>query len=64
MAILDENRWVLVGTGGVLVYKTLTSTDIKKRKDLKGRAAVVAVDEDTLVVVGDGGVERLSLSQQ
>ncbi len=64
MAILDENRWVLVGTGGVLVYKTLTSTDIKKRKDLKGRAAVVAVDDDTLVVVGDGGVERLSLSQQ
>lgn len=64
MAIMDNNRWVLVGTGGVLVYKTLTSTEIKKRKDLKGRTAVVAVDEDTLIVVGDGGVERLSLSQQ
>lgn len=64
MVILDENRWVLVGTGGVLVYKTLTSTDIKKRKDLKGRTAVVAVDEDTLIVVGEGGVERLSLTQQ
>ncbi|MBD3654483.1 YCF48-related protein [Kangiella sp.] len=64
MAILDENRWVLVGTGGVLVYKTLTSTDIKKRKDLKGRTAVVAVDEETLIVVGEGGVERLSLTQQ
>ncbi|MHC9511252.1 WD40/YVTN/BNR-like repeat-containing protein [Kangiella sp. M94] len=64
LAILDSNRWVLVGTGGVLVYKTLTSTDIKKRKDLKGRTAVVAIDDETVIVVGDGGVERLSLSQE
>lgn len=64
MAIIDTNRWVLVGTGGVLVYKTLTSTDIKKRRDLKGRTAVVVVDEETLIIVGEGGVERLSLTQQ
>ena len=64
LTIFDPNRWVLVGTGGVLVHKTLTSTDIQKRKDLKGRAAVVAVDDNTLIVVGDGGVERLTLSEQ
>jgi photosystem II stability/assembly factor-like uncharacterized protein len=64
LVILSADSWVLVGTGGVMVYKTLTDTVIKKRKDLKGRTAVVAVDEDTLVVVGDGGVERISLSQE
>lgn len=64
MAFLPNGDWVLVGTGGVLAQKGTGGSKISKRKDLKGRAALVAIDDNTLIVVGEGGVERVALDDK
>ncbi|WP_251359239.1 YCF48-related protein [Kangiella sp. TOML190] len=53
-----QNDWYLVGTSGTLIEgKTLV---INKRSDLKGRAAILLLDDGQLLIVGEGGVEKRS----
>lgn len=50
-----NNDWIAVGTSGTLMG---SSINLDQRDDLKGRAAVVKVN-DGLIIVGEGGVEPL-----
>ncbi len=58
LEFVDDNQWYLVGTSGTLLNSKGES--IKPREDLKGRAALVALDKEYLLIVGEGGVERVS----
>ncbi|NVK22510.1 MAG: hypothetical protein HWD86_08320 [Kangiellaceae bacterium] len=64
MDFLPNGQWVLVGTGGVLIENTATGDNITKRRDLKGRAAVIAISDNELIIVGEGGVERVNLDAE
>ncbi len=55
-----NDEWFSVGTSGTLLGSSLP---VQQRGDLKGRAAIVATDEDTLVIVGEGGAEIVKLSE-
>lgn len=57
MLITDNGTLALVGTGGVLVKKSGTDLTVDKRKDLKGRAALVSIENEQFIIVGEGGVE-------
>lgn len=57
MLISENNTLVLVGTGGVLVRKKGNAISVAKRSDLKGRAALVSLDNEQFIIVGEGGVE-------
>ncbi|AKE51529.1 WD40/YVTN/BNR-like repeat-containing protein [Kangiella geojedonensis] len=60
MIVLDDGQLVLVGTGGVLVTKDGSNITLKKRTDLKGRAALVSVGVERYIIVGEGGVETFA----
>ena len=62
MIVLDDGQLVLVGTGGVLVTKDGSNITLKKRTDLKGRAALVSVGGERYIIVGEGGVETFASS--
>lgn len=51
----DKGQWFAVGTSGVLINGETLS--VNKRLDLKGRAALSILDDNQLVIVGEGGVE-------
>ncbi|GAA4357501.1 YCF48-related protein [Kangiella marina] len=57
MLITPQGELVLVGTGGVLVTKKGNDVSIRKRTDLKGRAALVGLGDNRFIIVGEGGVE-------
>lgn len=57
MTISADGSLVLVGTGGVLVMKNNSDVILNKRTDLKGRAALVSIDKQSYIIVGEGGVE-------
>ncbi|NVJ66867.1 MAG: hypothetical protein HWE16_10280 [Gammaproteobacteria bacterium] len=51
--------WVAVGTSGTIVGSQL---ELQQREDLKGRAALVNLG-DELLIVGEGGIEKLSITK-
>lgn len=61
MLIADDGTLVLVGTGGVLVEKSRNTQSIAKRADLKGRAALISLDTNEYIIVGEGGVETVNI---
>lgn len=63
MLIAEDNTLVLVGTGGVMVTKKGSDLTLNKRTDLKGRAALVHVNNSHYIIVGEGGVETYSQSK-
>ncbi len=56
------NDFYVVGTGGFLSNKNAQLVDT--RDDLKGRAALVPLNDDELLIVGEKGVETLTISSQ
>ncbi len=52
--------WIAVGTSGTIVG---SSIELAQRDDLKGRAALVDLDGE-LLIVGEGGVEKLNLTKK
>lgn len=50
--------WVAVGTSGTIVGSTM---ELGQRDDLKGRAALVNLGQQQLLIVGEGGVETLAI---
>lgn len=55
-----DGDWLAVGTSGTLFGSSLS---LQQRDDLKGRAALVNLDNDQLIIVGEGGVEAINLTQ-
>ncbi len=67
MVFDSGNNWYLVGTSGTLIKgkgSSANGSSASKRADLKGRAAALLLGDKDLLIVGEGGVEKLSSDLQ